>query len=494
MNSNRCHANDNKLHLAVKLPEILRKIATFLPNSDLLTCTLINTTWEAEVRHRLLTLHRLSLTPENIIDSDKIITTRGNHPTNIDLHQFPNLSSCADFIYKNAHRVKTLTIRFVFPDPTWLQYLHFVSQSFPNLTTLKLTLISPQSTIFDNSVPSLKLPPKPNSSFFKVKKLGIISYHVPGKSADQDALIASILPQFVSLFPNLVTLSCLEIGQLIVQNFLNCSPSMTCLALKYVALKDPMRLKVAHLTHLDLGFLGFTPASCLTAILKIISGTLRHLKFSQVRNTTPTLNSLRSPILVPIMPQLRVFELVQNQFRDREGYRDSPLRPDLILKFEAGGSKKRILYDVQFPALETVRISREIEKSYDDPDEEKMPEQDFFETSVSFLFEYFLHENNSQGLSVKRLDVPFPPGDRFRFVPGVKCECGGGRFCTCFEWQDSSEFWDRVVAIFPNLVRYAAMGGSWERARAAKVKQWVELGTELGFLKEVEGKLGEILD
>lgn len=163
--------------------------------------------------------------------------------------------------------------------------------------------------------------------------------------------------------------------------------------------------------------------------------------------------------------------------------------PRILLKFCEGKSTCRLNYSIQFPVLEMVRISRDNKSQYFG---ERLTEQEYFETSVSFLYNFFLHGTNSRGLSVKYLDVPFPPGDKFRLTTNaIGCECRKG-FCECFEWKDSSEFWDRVVTVFPNLVSYQAMEDSWKRVRTAMVKERVELWERLWFVGEFkEEEMGE---
>lgn len=64
------------------------------------------------------------------------------------------------------------------------------------------------------------------------------------------------------------------------------------------------------------------------------------------------------------------------------------------------------------------------------------------------------------GVTVKELDLPLPPGDTFRTigVMGEACEAAGQVNCRCDEVRNTSEFRDKVTAIFPNLTRYQVMG------------------------------------
>lgn len=141
----------------------------------------------------------------------------------------------------------------------------------------------------------------------------------------------------------------------------------------------------------------------------------------------------------------------------------------------------RLVYEDQFPVLETIRISKShLVQDISTEAMDKLSVGEYFETSVSFLYKSFLRKGNSRGESVKRLDVPFPPEEKFRQVTGESCE-----------WRDSSEFWDRAVEMFPNLVKYAAIGGSWKKARPAEVNAWVVLGEKLGFVRKIKQGAGK---
>lgn len=52
---------------------------------------------------------------------------------------------------------------------------------------------------------------------------------------------------------------------------------------------------------------------------------------------------------------------------------------------------------------------------------DRLTPQEYFEPSTEFLYNYFLHESNSQGLSVSQLDVLSPSGDKFKLRSVMKC-------------------------------------------------------------------------
>ncbi|OXA61414.1 uncharacterized protein LOC110841918 [Folsomia candida] len=154
MDLDRNHNNENP-HLAVLLPEIVANIVTFLPKSDLISCTLINSTWEQEARKRLLVQSQFILDAQNIAHHQEISSVRGNYARNIGVVEFPNLSRqgpCGNFISTQGHKVKRLAALLLPPDVTWPQYFETLSNSFPNLTSVALAI---------NHLYDTDSPPKP---------------------------------------------------------------------------------------------------------------------------------------------------------------------------------------------------------------------------------------------------------------------------------------------------------------------------------------------
>lgn len=110
--------------------QILEHIVTFLPKSDLLECTFVNTTWEQEARKYLPGVYRVLLIPPHVSDNgyQKTITLK-NASTERE--------GFADFIAKNGPHVRTLEAIIYHQNPAWNKYL---SKLFPNLYSLKLNV------------------------------------------------------------------------------------------------------------------------------------------------------------------------------------------------------------------------------------------------------------------------------------------------------------------------------------------------------------------
>ncbi|XP_035702476.1 uncharacterized protein LOC118433998 [Folsomia candida] len=244
------NSNNASPHTLLLLPEILAKIVTFLPNSDLISCTLINTAWEQEVRKRLHVVRRLVLTPTNLVKYEEVNTRGENFPRNIALYDFKNLSfqgPLASLIFKHGHKVKTLNIDFVLPNNKWPQYFESVAKAFPTLNSLKLnvSLTKEDNSNQGSSFYESYLPPRPYS-FPKLTKLEISSFQEEVK-----AILVSMTPQFIPLFPSLVALSFTGIYH---PDLLNLAGTLTSLKLINVDFATaPRTQNLANLTRVELG-------------------------------------------------------------------------------------------------------------------------------------------------------------------------------------------------------------------------------------------------
>ncbi|XP_035701287.1 uncharacterized protein LOC118433461 isoform X2 [Folsomia candida] len=385
----------------------------------------------------------------------------------IGYDNFSTLSTgFGDFIAKNGPYVRTLDVILYLQNPAWNKYL---SKLFPNLHSLKLNVSFTKNISFRE----ILLPEK--YCFSRVRKLEIRSIHGQTESPEFEDTFVSIFPKLVALFPNVVFLSSRRCDQFVVENFLKLSPPRIK-ALKFVNLEltRVMRENVSNLTRLELGHY-LCNWQTYSEFLKLTSATVRHVKLFNVASCdpayVPTFSS-RQAIVFPIMSKLRVFELSLSHCTIGRKFKPFLVTPDIYLIFENGDTNGRLDYPVQFPILEKIKISRE-EMFYHfskEVTEKRLTGWEYFETSVSFLYRYFLHDSSSKGIRVKYLDIPFPPGDSFRLTPAAKCNCEKARvLCECVEVKSYSEFWDRVVEVFPNLEIYKVTEGARERAKVRRV-------------------------
>ncbi|OXA62689.1 uncharacterized protein LOC110842374 [Folsomia candida] len=416
MDLDSSHPNKENPHQAVILPQIVANIVTFLPKSDLISCTLINSTWEDEARLPLLFLSQFILDAQNIAHHEEISTVRGNSARNIVVSEFPNLSRegpCGNFFSTHGHKVKRLETRLLQPDVKWSQFFEILSNTFPNLTAVTLFI--------DHTTPNYtEFPPK-IAVFSKVKQLAI---YMPSNFMDED-----------------------RIRQSVVESFLNFAPTLTSLTLINIPLVGPIRENTVKLTRLEIGhdfIYNLLPPS-ITAMLKMSSATLVNLRFSRVSNIEPSVvrNYEQLLILFPILPKLRVFELVHNDFSTRLG--GTMVTRAINLTFENGSAVTKLPYAEQFPVLETLRVLKGVSSQND-----KLTEQQFFEASVSFLYNSFLHPSNTPCLSLRDLAIPDPEGEEiFKFFNVLECVCEKGFYHgECFVLKDPSEVLER--AVFPN--------------------------------------------
>lgn len=442
----------------------------FLPKSDLLTCTRTNSMWEKEARLRLLAHTRLRLTARNIQHHQDIVAVRGNCPKQLDLIRFRNLSreaAFADLIAKTGHNISHVNVALPLPNPTSRQYLEHLANSFPMLTTLKLTLCPRKFAIY----PYLTKSPSNLPNFAKLRKLVILSSSKRKGRAKVDFQFVQRIPDLVSLFPNLKSVSCFFGGQSIPETLVN-SFFLKLMSLRIIniAIRTPNTPNVERLTRLEVGDY-LRNRHLLSQVLNIVAKNLQYLKISEVNNSNvyPVTDiRFEKEIVLPVMPNLKVFEFLQNSAVRRKKWKSNVYTPHIGLKFVGSSdadNDPRIVYGEQFPVLRKIKISTR------DPNEEThcytasltprnvLREQEFFETSVSFLFNSFIHRSNSRCLTLKELDVAFPPEDHFSLLEMKKCKCGDQpHSCYSYEWRPASYFWEWVIAMFPNVERYAAMG------------------------------------
>ncbi|OXA47256.1 hypothetical protein Fcan01_18036 [Folsomia candida] len=248
---------------------ILAKVMPFLPPSDLVTCTFINTGWEIEARNRLLTQKWITLTPQNITDSLNIINVRNNRPRNLYVTTFEY--SCGPevthFLSNHGHHLINLKIHVsTHFDPKWPQYLEYLSTHLPNLTKLRIVLITWGEITFTNFSP----PPGKSCVFWKVRKLGMES-----PTWASSAHLVKILP----LFPNLGALSAEGIDPTVLDKFLTGGNSN-------LNLPGPIQ-RTPSITRLELSKLSDN-ISHYSGILKTVSETLEGIKLFRLFNASPS--------------------------------------------------------------------------------------------------------------------------------------------------------------------------------------------------------------
>ncbi|OXA54009.1 hypothetical protein Fcan01_11600 [Folsomia candida] len=191
-------------------------------------------------------------------------------------------------------------------------------------------------------------------------------------------------------------------------------------------------------------------------------------------------------VFIPVMPRLRGFRIAIYGASESTGCKY--MLPQLQFKTENVAKCVKIVYAKQFPVLHGIRVGL-YEKVRTQEDRET-----HFETIANFLYGSFLSgENGDVCETLGEIDVPIPTGDRFklrgeRVWSGLRCGFGGAT-CTCWEWEDSAKFLDRIATTFPN-VRYSfGIDEMRRKMRHFEVQKWIESGIKLGVL-ETSGDIG----
>lgn len=191
----------------------------------------------------------------------------------------------------------------------------------------------------------------------------------------------SIVPRLVALFPNLVALSVSGCDQTVLQSFISFIRNFTCLKVKNVSLAKPLHPIELKLTRLEFCYIvqGF---EYLSTLLNAAT-TLEYIKLSRVRSLPPMKFSLPSySDTIHSFSHHAHFKGVGGvALRAKRIYLfgNSLVAPHVGLKFdrEVFYAMRWLDYEVQFPVLETIRISWH-EKCGVQSAEDKLTEREFF--------------------------------------------------------------------------------------------------------------------
>lgn len=235
--------------------------------------------------------------------------------------------------------------------------------------------------------------------------------------------------------------------------------------------------------------LGMPPASSVTRlelntcsrydvvaeILTKLAPTLTYLHFFGVGTCKP---DRVQEISMPALPKLRVLKVTRAPYSP--GFFVLPKwKYELEVKFKFGEVEGGLDYRKYLPSLEKIGIKKAGSKGAQKGNEVDS-DGEFFEVLAKFLYVHFLREDISPCRTLHQLDIPFPPGLKFRAVkvrPG--CQCQTEDFpCRCWEWRSTEEFYGQVRTTFPNL-EYQILDSTWWEERKK------ELGVIVGALKNV---------
>ncbi|XP_035707955.1 uncharacterized protein LOC118435683 [Folsomia candida] len=286
-----------------------------------------------------------------------------------------------------------------------------------------------------------------------------------------------------AIFPNVTTLEYLypDRNAIEMQLLANPFPRLTALRIRDLEFKVP-DADIVPLTNT------FQPVWSITKFEFNVTGNAPHFGMSLLRTFAPTLehvyiNKMHIElicdykfVLIPVMPRLRGFRITLYKASECMGC--NYVLPQL--QFETENAAKKIVYGKQFPLLERIRVG--FLSTHED-------RETYFETVAKFLYGSFLSSDVCETLH--HIDVPLPSGDRFRLrgERGLSCAYGGDD-CTCWDWEGSVKFLDRVATTFPNMRYNSSFDEMRRNMRRAEVQKWIENGIELGVLDRQEEGYG----
>lgn len=446
--------------------------------------------WETEVRKHLLSRCPVTLSAFKIPKylADMQYRSYCHNKVNLPLSGQNDLSTIvtqfASFADVNATFVTHLVLEWHLNAIEQNHKFFSVLQQFTNLKSLQLcpfvrSLGQPplHSDTFPNPIP-------PEFSLSKLKKLIITvkpddsrNPRVQFHKSNVFRFVRNLIPKIVPHFPNITHLGVgnvpLTRGQLRKDyvtwwsSFASKLTSFTLQTHDDLVRAVPPILFVAgvtiNITRLDISCISYISApDQFSNIVNNLAPRLTHLRYSGVRSYA---KDEVCTVGLPILPKLKVFHLTKAPHGTDDWHGKVP---EVMFKF----GNEVLNYAVQFPSLEALIFEKEWGRN-NGPNCE-MPNSAFFETMVPLLYKSFMAEGTSPCVTLRRLDIPFPVGLKFRV--GRDADDG-------WEWRDSAEFFERIRTTFPNL-GYHVLEKAWVEGRVKRMEEFVKMGRELGCLED----------
>lgn len=481
----------------------------YIQVKDLIVCTQVNSKWEEEARRHLRTRikSRVSLSQDGKMEG----------PYNRERVEI-GWTNCADlteflrrfkiFAVENRKRVRHLKIDvFLDEGPDTVELFEIIKILGDRLTWLHLVpfLVYPNRLQRRGNLAGFlaDFNTRNDLVFPQIRKVKFDKTRIlrDGWGVWERGLasIETIVAKFAPLFPNARVVKFKNVEEL-GGNFLFSGnsppfPRMELMSIHSDGEVDPSirsfwesNMPLIYLTRLE-----FNVARCDTAgviLLRVFAPSLEHVHISGIDWFGVGSNVIE----IPIMEKLKIFKI------SRDIRSECRAVPSIRFKFETEdvANRIRIDYGKQFPVLESLVVQcKTWSRNNTDP-------EICFESSAQFLYATFLPGNIAVCETLRKLDVPLPPRDRFRLMVGNDRTKGCSySVCNCWEWEKSSRFLDRVAATFPN-VRYEYLEERRLRRRADEVKEWIKMGIAMGLLVTGSGegdcdgdgkglKVGEVL-
>ncbi|XP_035708407.1 uncharacterized protein LOC118435954 isoform X2 [Folsomia candida] len=419
-------------HMAVRMPEVLQNMTSFLPTTNLLVCTQVNAGWEVAARNQLRARIMIDLSAECSKSYLNVMQVRSNYHQRVELSwkreekiiQF--LPRFKHFAEQSRGKVRHVITEFFLGGRSYSEKFFKIIKSLGTQVTslnLKLFCEYPNKAYISRKVKNMStflthFNPGQTLVFPSITKLGLNLHQVTG--CDQCPLI---LAKFAALFPNVSTLEYICSGGDALKFLFFTKPSPFP---KLISLRlresgshghyDGQPVSPAWFTNNITRFeFNVTPqmSSC-PALLQILSPVLEHLKITGLDGRRFVRWDVKD-LVIPIMPNLKVFAVS----RITSIYDTSFNEGHVGVKFETENPLGKIDYKEQFPALQVLSVKNEGETECE------------FESTVQFLYYTFLPENISVCETLQKLYFPHLPRDK-----------------VSLSW---TTLVDRIVATFPNL-------------------------------------------
>ncbi|OXA49199.1 hypothetical protein Fcan01_15794 [Folsomia candida] len=455
-------------HLAVTLPQILREILSFISTTDLVdNMTFVSRGWEEAARKHLLSRNLIQLDPSIMESYMEQTSVRGNHHKRVLLSTFnftdlpPHESQLLENFYQNTTLpITELHLNYF---PRGKHMVAAILKNFPNLTFLRLRSkdFGTQGVETFTKFPEL-------TSFPKLAKLSLDMTSEKHENLVSTHCMESNL-EIVSLFPNLKILQCGNLPKNVVEYFLS-KNNNTCLESISIRFDTPAPISILNpsvfLTRIEFQIHVSSYPTDYDLILATFAGSVEKLQITGLRYISHSSTSAMEMVTITlpaVLPRLKFLKI--NLSRDSLGVGRNVKFPSVHLKF-----CERRVYSETFPVLEKLDVS-ELNKFEMHFVEDDFSDGEWFEICAEFLFKYFLF---GECFTLRELHIPLNPKYTKNFrIPAwsqnyeEKCDFGV---------VDCSNFFDKIVATFPNLnPRWEAFGAN------GNLKEWLRMGRELGL-------------
>ncbi|XP_035715604.1 uncharacterized protein LOC118438888 [Folsomia candida] len=410
------------------------------------------------------------------------------------------LSEYQIFSNQQSHFVTTLGIDWVLNVKTrWSHEFFRILQSFPHVTSLQLNALIhlkdpvPYHHLDDNDavdftdewlsslVPTDFYLPKVTRLVINVHEFFSMAWLGETIENFLSVTVKRTLPRIFPHFQNLTHFGGINLQwkESDVENHGNLLPaSVTSLSIEDIPCRGqgnrfvPLNFVPGCITRLQFHTICHQHEENRTIenVLIKVAPTLTHLEFSRIEVCEPF--RVRT-IICPPLPKLKVFKISRNPYQGKgasPNYAD--YRVEINFEFASAQNHHVLSYAEQFPCLEIIIVQNDW--SHVRPrDFEVIPNGSSFETLVEFLYHNFMPEGVSPCETVRRVDIPYPAGLKFRWC-GANCK---------WEWRDTEEFYDRVASTFPNL-GYQILDPVWREKRRKGLRNIVEMARNYGFSEE----------